>query len=77
MGMNTTAKIHPQDLIARNAAKVAGCRYAPGVYVSGELAANRASSMPAHCVVLGDNARYWVVTLADAARLCRAGYEMA
>jgi len=28
-------------------------------------------------VVLGDDERYWVVTMADAERLIRAGYEAA
>lgn len=28
-------------------------------------------------VILGDDEKYWVVTLADGARLLRAGYEAA
>lgn len=30
-----------------------------------------------HMIILGDNELFWVVTLAEAARLLRKGYEMA
>ncbi len=31
----------------------------------------------AHVVILGDDRRFWVVTMAEAARLLKAGYEVA
>lgn len=34
-------------------------------------------SLKAHMVILGDDERYWVVTFAEAAKLVRAGYELA
>jgi hypothetical protein len=34
-------------------------------------------AIKAMMVILGDDERYWVVTMADAERLLRAGYEVA
>lgn len=33
--------------------------------------------LKAHMVILGDAAEYWVVTMAEAERLMKAGYEAA
>lgn len=31
----------------------------------------------AHCVILGDNGKFWIACFADAQRLVKAGYELA
>jgi hypothetical protein len=47
-------------------------------FVSRETAFNSLENCEkASAVMLGDDERYWVVTMADAARLERMGYEWA
>lgn len=66
------------DLIgaANAAAKALGLRHTPAVYRDAGLAFQAADRTKAGAVVLGEGA-FWVVCLADAARLERAGYEFA
>lgn len=51
-------------------------KYQPDKFRSRELAFSCATRR-GWCVMLGDDGRYWVVCLADAARLEAAGYEWA
>ena len=62
---------------AANAAKTAlNLKHRPVVIRNEATAFNLANSTKAGAVMLGDGA-YWVVCLADAARLEQAGYEWA
>jgi len=61
---------------AKNAQTTLGLKYRPVVIRSEEIAFSIANSTKAGTVMLGEGA-YWVVCLADAARLDRAGYEWA
>jgi len=55
-----------------------GLKYEPAKYLSRTLAfASVAHHAKAVAVMLGDDNRFWVVCLADAARLERAGIEFA
>lgn len=53
-------------------------RYRPAIMSSLSAAhANAARCLKTHVVILGDNGKYWVVSLSDAQRLQKHGYEIA
>lgn len=65
------------NLALANTARFLGLKYRPDAYRSEELAWSAANRMKAGVVMLGDDCRFWVVCLADADRLEKAGYEFA
>lgn len=55
-----------------------GLRNNPDVLTSRDAAFRWAANCnKLHIVMLGDNEQFWVVCLSDAARLLKAGYEIA
>lgn len=54
-------------------------RYTPTAYNHREFAfaSLERAVKPCWVVMLGDNCKYWVVCMSDAAKLERAGYEIA
>lgn len=79
--MNATNHIDPQPLkmltdAAAKAKEALGLKHRPVVIRNEATAFSIADGTKAGTVMLGEGA-YWVVCLADAARLERAGYEWA
>lgn len=52
-------------------------KYKPSKYNSRELAFSAAARSKCDVVMLGDDGKFWVVCMADAARLEAAGFEWA
>jgi hypothetical protein len=50
-------------------------KYKPVAFISENLARKFASQSRSDVVMLGEDSRYWVVCLADAEKMNRAGYE--
>lgn len=76
-------KMKTADLLrdAQTARDELGLKYAPSVIRDEGIARRIAANRRAGCVMLGpcddEGGVYWVVCLADAERLARAGYEYA
>lgn len=61
-----------------NIQTILGLRHKPDVFNNREAAFRWAERcVKLHTVVLGDKEQYWVVCLADAAKLVKSGYELA
>ncbi len=54
-----------------------GLRYEPRKFLDRDRAFSCAARTKGDVVMLGDDGRYWIVCMADAARLERAGIEWA
>lgn len=75
--MNTTnTSLKTLTDAAKKTAKALGLKYTPDVFRSEDLARQAANRRKAGTVMLGEGA-FWVVCLADAARLEAAGFEWA
>ena len=70
--MTTTQELN----YAKGLTQTLGLKYCPDLYRDRFLAFASAARQHAGCVMLGLE-RYWVVCLADAAKLERAGFEFA
>lgn len=71
-----TQRTSPQVEAAANAQRALGLKYRPAVIRDEAIAFSIAARARAGAVMLGEGA-FWVVCLADATRLERAGYEWA
>ena len=71
-----TTSLNTLKTAAETARKVLGLKYSPVVARNEATATRIAERWTCGVVMLGDDA-YWVVCLADAQRLARAGYEYA
>ncbi len=72
----TTRRTDPRMSAAANAQRARGLKHRPEVIRDEATAFAIADRTKAGAVMLGDDA-FWVVCLADATRLERAGYEWA
>ena len=74
--MNETTPLKTLTDAAKATQQALGLRYRPSVIRSEASAFAIANRTASHAVMLGEGA-YWVVCLADAARLEKAGFEYA